>query len=119
MRIAVLIIALCLTMIIGIQSLLVTIGAGLADNKETGGAGAIGVFMAFLFVLGAAFALKLPKVSMVIFAIAGALGLMAAAGSQFEDLQIWGFVSLALAVMSYFGSRELRKKEVPAGKVES
>jgi len=111
MRIAVLIISLCLTMIIGIQSMLVFIGGNLADKKETASGGAVGVLIAFLFVLGAAFSIKLPKVSMVMFAVGAGLAFIGASGSGFHDLQIWGFVSLALAVMAYFGSRELRKKQ--------
>ena len=53
MRIAVLIISLCLTMIVGLQSCAVMVGGGMTNDQETSGSGAIGLLIAFLFVLGA------------------------------------------------------------------
>jgi hypothetical protein len=51
---------------------------------------------------------------MVLFAVAGLLGLGIGATSSFSDLTIWGGLSLVPAGMSWFGSRELRRKRAPA-----
>jgi membrane protein implicated in regulation of membrane protease activity len=110
MRIAVMIIALCLTAIVGLQSCTVMVGGGLTHDQGLSGGGAAGLLVAFLFVLGAAFALGLPKVSQVIFAIATGVGFLAGAQSGYHDMTVWGVVSLVLAFMSYFGARELKKK---------
>ncbi len=75
MRIAVLIISLCLTMVVGLQSCAVLVGGSMGKDQDLAGGGATGLLIAFLFVLGAAFAIGLPRVSMVLFAIAAAAGL--------------------------------------------
>lgn len=110
MRLAVLIITLCLTGIVGLQSCTIAAGGSLLEDQDAAGGGAVGLLIAFLFVLGAAFVMSLPRVSMVLFAFAGLLGLGIGATSSFRDLTIWGGISLVLAVMSWFGSRELRRK---------
>ncbi len=109
MRIAVLIISLCLTAIVGLQSCTIMAGGSILHDEATSGSGAIGVLVAFLFVLGAAFVMGLPRVSEVIFAVAALFGFMAA--SNYPDMNIWGGVALILAAMSHFGVRELRKKQ--------
>lgn len=106
MKIAVLIISLCLSLLIGLQSCAVTVGGSLSSDEVTTQGGAVGIFVAFLYIIGAAFALKLPKVSMIVFSVAAFFGLVAAVSADFDDMQIWGIVSLVLTAMSYFGSRE-------------
>jgi ABC-type multidrug transport system permease subunit len=117
MRIAVLVIALCLTMIVGLQSCALAVGGGMINDQSLAGCGAAGVVLAFLFVLGAAFAMGLPRVSLVMFALAALIGFSVGLSTAFKDMTVWGTISLVLAVMSYFGSRELaRKKLQPSGK---
>lgn len=111
MRIAVMIIALCLVMLIGLQSCTVMVGGGLGDDADMAAGGAVGIFVAFLFLLGAAFAIGAPKASMIIFIIAALLGFGSGAGSAFSDMTVWGYVSAGLAAMSYFGMREKQKLE--------
>lgn len=107
------IISLFLTLIVGLQSCALFAGGGMTQNQSVAGGGAAGVLVAFLFVLGGAFAMGLPRVSMVMFAIAGLIGLGVGASGVFPDLTIWGVVALALAAMAYFGHRELvRSKAV-------
>jgi hypothetical protein len=112
MRLAVLIITLCLTGIVGLQSCTILAGGSLVKDQALSNGGAVGMLIAFLFVLGAAFVMALPRVSMAMFAIAGLAGLIAGNSSNFRDLKIWGGLSLILAVMSWFGSRELRRKRI-------
>lgn len=112
MRLAVLIITLCLTGIVGLQSCTILAGGSLIKDQGAANGGAVGMLIAFLFVLGAAFVMALPRVSMTMFAIAGLAGLIAGSSSDFRDLKIWGGLSLILAVMSWFGSREIRRKQL-------
>jgi uncharacterized membrane protein YhaH (DUF805 family) len=114
MRIAMLIIALCLTMIVGMQSCTVMMGGGLSENEDMAGGGAVGLLIALLFVLGAAFALGAPKVSMWLFGVAAGMAFLVAQSSGFSDLNLWGVVSAALAVMSHLGARELKPQAHPA-----
>lgn len=115
MRIAVLIISLFLTVIIGLQSCAVTVGGSLAKDQATSAGGAGGVVVAFLFVLGAAFSMGLPRVSQIVFLLASAVAFIAASGeSKYQDMNVWGAVALILAVMSYLGVRELKNRKVPA-----
>jgi membrane protein implicated in regulation of membrane protease activity len=69
----------------------------------------IGLFVAFLFLIGGAFALVFPFVCVLAF-FAGLMGLAGGASNSFGDLTVWGVVSLILAVLSYFGWREKRKR---------
>jgi hypothetical protein len=46
--------------------------------------------MALLFLVGAAFAMGFPLVSLVAFVLAGLVGLGGGATSSFTDLTIWG-----------------------------
>ena len=111
MRLAVLIIGLCLVMLVGMQSCTVMVGGGIADNKDLSGGGAIGVFVSFLFILGSAFVMGYPKASMIIFLIASFFGFIGASGSTFSDLYFWSLISIVLAVMSYLGIKEKKKKD--------
>jgi len=70
----------------------------------------MGFFVVFLFLVAGAFAMSFPMVSVVCFLLAGTVALAAGFSSEFADLAIWGFVALALAVMSYFGYRENQRK---------
>lgn len=116
MRIAVMIISLCMTLIVALQSCAVFVGGGLSKDEGLSQGGASGIFLAFLFVLGAAFSLNLPRVSMVMFIIGSLIGAAGASAGGFKDMWVWAGLSLVLAVMSYFGSRELRRKATATGK---
>jgi uncharacterized membrane protein len=61
-------------------------------------------------LIGGAFALAFPFVSVLAFFFAGIIGLAGGASTSFGDLTIWGVVSLVLTVLSYFGWREKRKR---------
>jgi hypothetical protein len=110
MRIATMILALILMLIVGFQSCAVTVGDEVVGEKTSQQGGPLGIFMALLFLVGGAFALALPLVSLVAFILAGLVGLAGGATTSFTDLSIWGWVSLALAVLSFFARREKRKR---------
>jgi hypothetical protein len=104
------ILSLILMLVVGLQSCAVSVGdAALNEPTKTQG-GAIGILIAFLFLIGGAFALVFPLVSLVAFVLAGIVGLSSGTTTSFGDLTIWGWVSLVLAVLSFFGWREKRKR---------
>jgi len=110
MRIATMILSLILMLVIGAQSCAVSLGDAALNTKAAEQGGPIGLMMAFLFLVGGAFALAFPFVSVLAFFFAGVFGLAGGASTSFGDLSIWGVVSLILAVLSYFGWREKRKR---------
>ncbi len=103
MRIATLILGLILGAIMFVQTFLVYALSGAANNQATSSAGALGLFMALLWLVACALVIPIPLVSTVIFAFAGLIGLGAGASSTFTDLTIWGAASLILAAFSFFG----------------
>ncbi len=121
MRIATLIISLVLTVVLSIQSLAVMAAGSIssslseteADKKagdDLSGGGAFGLFMALLWLIGAAFVIAKPKVSMWLFGISAVFGVIGGA-SGFSDLFIWAGASALFALASWRGIREKAKKD--------
>ena len=103
-RIATMILSLILMLVVGAQSCAVSVG----DAAEQGGP--LGILMAVLFLVGGAFALVFPMVSLISFVLAGLVGLGGGSSTSFGDLTFWGIVSLVLAAFSFFGVREKRRQ---------
>jgi hypothetical protein len=115
MRIAVLIISLILMLLVGLQSCAIFALSGVSSKPDTAAGGAVGVFVAFMFLLGAAFVLKFPFVSVIAFGLGGVAGLAAGATTSFSDMTMWGYAGLILAALSFvafLGGR--RRKQAPA-----
>ena len=117
MRIATMIIALGLMLIVGFQSCAASFGGSMGHDQAMSGAASVGFLVVFLLLIGAAFAIPFPIVSIVCFVLAGIMAITAGFSSKFSDLGIWGFVMLILAAMSFFGFREKRKKGVEQQRV--
>jgi len=109
LRIAIGIISLVLMLVIGLQSIAISVGNSITGNEQTSTAAGYGILVAFLYLVGGAFSFKLPRVSMVVFILAALLGLPGS--SDFKDLRIWGIVSLILAVLCYFTGRKKKAKK--------
>ncbi len=109
MRITVLILGLLLGAVMFIQTFLVSALSQAGSDQAGENASAGGVFMAFLWLVACAMVLPLPIVSVVLFAIAGAIGF--ALSGDFPDLAWWGGISIALAVLSFFGWLGKRKQQ--------
>jgi hypothetical protein len=114
MRVAVMIIALCLVMVIGLQSCVAGVASIFLEDEATGDAALFGVFLAFFFVVGAALVWGFPRASAVIFLLSGGLAIALSTNGEFTDLAIWGGVSIVLGLMSFAGHRELRRAIAPA-----
>lgn len=108
MRLAVLIIGLVLMVVVAAQSCAALIAGGLADRRDVSEGGGFGVLVAFLFLLGAAFAWGVPTVSMICFALAMIYGLVGGVSTPFKDLTVWGVAAGTLAILSFFGRRRAR-----------
>ncbi len=116
MRITVLILGLLLGALMFVQTFLVSSLSQVADDADSELAASSGLFMAFLWLVACAFVIPLPLVSVPLFLVAGCLGFLSA--GDFSDLGVWGAISVALAVLSFFGWRGKRKAD-NARKVEA
>lgn len=96
------------------QSCLVNIGGSIVGDASTSEGGAVGLLVALLFIIGGAFAFKVPKVAMVFTGIAGFLGLAVGKTTSFSDMSLWGVVAIILTVLIYIGSRKPRRTQRPA-----
>lgn len=105
MRIAILIIGLGTSLIVGLQSLAVSTGANLTENTRLSAAGGAGIVLAILCLIGAAFALQKPAISSVSFGVALLAGLFGG-GLGFTDLYWWAFATGCLCALSLLEARE-------------
>jgi len=108
MKIAIGIIGIMLGILVLLQSCTVGTASHLVGDAATSDAGALGILAGLLLFVSGAFAFGLPIVSTVTFALAGLIAFAGAA--EFPDLKVWGFVALAMAMMSFFAWRSAKKK---------
>lgn len=106
MRIIVRMIGLILTITIGIQSYVAAVGG---ETSQEGWVA--GIFVFLLYLLGSAFAISVPWASVWMFAIAGAIGLIAGYQTAFSYLILWGTSGIILSLISLFAVREKKDKE--------
>jgi hypothetical protein len=109
-RIATMIITLFLMLIVGLQSCVGSAGGSITSNEKMSQGGAIGMLVALLWLIAAAFVIGVPWVSLLLFAISAVFALAAGATTPYTDLTIWGVVALALALFSILGIREKNRK---------
>lgn len=96
-------------MVVGLQSCAVAFGGALSNDESLSGGGAIGMFVAFLFLIAGAFAMSFPVVSLCVFVLCFVMSLAVGVASDYSDMLFWAFVSLALSTMSFFGMREKKR----------
>ena len=121
MRVAVLVLSLLLMVVILFQSCAAgavgvinsAIGKDAAETARFSQAGEIGFVVAFLFLVGGAFAIGVPLVSFVVFLIAGVLAFGAARTTAFKAPEVWSWVSVVLAALSFWGWRDKRRMQTP------
>lgn len=110
MRVATTILSLVLMVAVGAQSCAVYVGGSALGQEGAAEGGALGLFVALAFLVGGAFALPLPLVSVAAFLVAALFGLAGGAATSFTDLTYWGLAALVLAVLSFLGVREKRRQ---------
>ena len=93
---------------VGIHGLGASIGAGHGFEK---GASA-GAAVAFLYLIGAAFAMGRPLVSSAVFTLAALVGIAAGIWTTYSGLRLWGWLAAALAVLSLLGYQERKTKQL-------
>jgi hypothetical protein len=109
MKIATGIISLIIGLIVFLQSCAVGIGGAIFADEVSSQSGSVGLFVAFLLWIAGAFAFALPKVAMVISAIAGIFALMNGATSDYADMTVWGVIAFILAILEFFAGRKPKK----------
>ncbi len=103
MRIAVGIIALALTIPVFLQSCGVGFGGAMAEDADLGAGAGAGYLVAFALLFGGAFAFRLPRLGVVLLALAGGLALIGYASTPYTDLVIWGVIAWILAGLLVVG----------------
>jgi len=123
MRVALLILGIFGFLIASVQSCTLMVAGGALDalsttaadkqqaSDATGGA-ALGLLAAIIWVVGAAFALGKPRVSLIAFGVATLIWL-AAGTTGFSDAYLWAGVSAILTGLSLLAIREKRRSEPP------
>jgi hypothetical protein len=67
MRIATMILGLILMVVVGLQSCAVSFGGAIGGQQKVEEGGSVGILVALLFLVGSAFALAFPLVSLISF----------------------------------------------------
>lgn len=106
MRIAVTILGLILLIPMGLQAFTLFAISDAVGRQDTAEAGAIGVLVALIWLVGSAIAIPAPRGAFIAFMLA-ALPAFSVSGT-YGDMAIWGAIALVLAVMSYVGHRQKR-----------
>ncbi len=111
MRVATMVIALVLMVVVFVQSCAVAVGGSLGENEDMSGGGGLGIFLAISWIVGAGLVLGKPKAAVWAFGVGAVCGILGATAGEFPDLWIWTAVSLILAVMSWRGIKEKEAKQ--------
>lgn len=108
LRVAVLILGLVFSVFAGLQSCAVHLGGRLTDTSTNAGAGAVGIVISMLFLIGSALVLSFPLAAQICFVISCVLAILNRA--NFPDMTFWAVVSFCLGMMCYYGRRELKNR---------
>jgi hypothetical protein len=110
MRVATLVIALVLMVVVFIQSCAVAAGGSITEDEDMSAGGGFGILLAISWIVGAGLVLAKPKAAIWAFGVAALLGLVGATAGGFPDLWIWTGVSVIFALMSWRGIKEKEAK---------
>jgi hypothetical protein len=110
MRIAIGIIGLIFMVLAFAQSCVVFIGGNIFEEESLSQGGVVGILAGILLGVGGAFAFKLPKVSIVIFAVVTVLGLVAGLATGYKDMIFYGIVAVILMILSIVAHKRMLKE---------
>jgi hypothetical protein len=102
-RIAAFILTIPLVICVFGQSFVLYSLGGLAGTVADYGTGTMGIAVAFLAFVGAAFVLPLPSVAAVIYLLAAVLALVPTLEGWSTGLNLWALLLLVLAFLSWTG----------------
>ncbi len=106
MRVATMVIALVLMLVVFVQSCAVSVGGSIGEDEDMAGGGGLGILLAISWAVGAGLVLGKPKAAIWAFGIGGMFGLIGATAGAFPDLWIWTVVSVIFGLMSWRGIKE-------------
>ena len=109
MKIAVGIIGIGISIFVMLQAMAITGLGGLAEEEAMHQAGSVGMLVALLMFVAAAFSFGLPRVGGVIFVLAALLAFMVS--GDFPDMGVWGAISLLLGFLIFIAGRNAKNKE--------
>lgn len=123
MRLATLIIALVLTLVVWFQSCAAMVGGGLGEEfgtaaekreaRELSDASGAGLVAGILWVVGAGLVMTRPSIARWVFLAAAPILLIAGSGG-YGDAYVWAAVSLIFMAMAWRGIGERKRKEEAA-----
>jgi hypothetical protein len=114
MRIAVLTLSLAAFFTLGFEWLAVGIdglGASISTGDGFQSGASAGAAIALLYLIGAAFAMRRPLMSIAVFTLGALIGIAAGKWTTYSDLQVWGWLAAGLAVLSLLGHLEWKAKQ--------
>lgn len=112
MRIVVLIIGLVVAAITFYMSYNIMERAAMFGQEEIATKAAVGVFVSVMIAISAAFGFAYPRISGILFFLAGGLGLMIG-NDGYDDMIMWGIISIILGILIFVvGYNELNPKKV-------
>jgi hypothetical protein len=111
MRIAVTIISLVLMLIIGFQSFAAYGLGSVVKHEAAAASGAAGLAVSFLYLLGGAFALGVPVLSVIALLLAGLFARVIAGDGLHKDMYIWGWIAWMLAGLEFVSILRARKRK--------
>ena len=109
MKIAAGLVSILFSVIVFLQSFVLSVGGGIFADEAASSGGAVGILVALLFFVAGAFAFALPKIAMVISVITAFFAFMNWVGGDFPDMGAWAVLALCLAVIEYFAGRKAKK----------
>lgn len=111
MRIAALVIGVVFGIGLFVQSVIVAAITDESNEQFNGADAGTGIIIAVLMIVAGGVAIPLPRLALVLFAIAGIMALTSAGPMEFPDLYIYGTASLVLSVFSFFGYHGKQEEE--------
>ena len=112
MRIAIGIVGLIFMGLTFAHSCVAFFGGSIFGEESLAQGGAVGILAGVLFGVGGAFAFKLPKVSIVIFAVVAGLGLIVGLATVYSDMIFYGIVAVVLLILSVVAHKRMLKESV-------
>jgi len=108
-RIGIMVTSLGLMYMVGGQSLAVYVEGYKLNDAGIYLSGVLGSLITPLYLISVIFSLWKPGLSAKTLCAAGILGLITGCATGFKSLLLWGGISLAAALVSYFGARNKRQ----------